>query len=156
DAEQPDSKGTEVESNVRKITLADGEKVDDVDFTLARGGVITGRVTYEDGSPAIGVVMQLSEMQGYKKTNGTMNMEFDSSQIKTDDRGIYRIYGLSDGRYKVSAGSRGGEAMQMLSANRYRRRTFHPNVTDEASAGIIEIADGREVRDIDIKFGDPL
>ena len=155
DAEPTHNKSDEAASDARKITLEDGEKVDDVDFTFARGGVITGRVTYEDGSPAIGVVMQLNEMQGNKKTYRAMNMEFDSSSIKTDDRGIYRIYGLPDGRYKVSAAGRGGASMQVLSANRYRRRTFYPNVTDEASAGIIEVANGSEVRDIDIKFADP-
>ncbi|GEM_PF-641660 len=139
----------------RTINLQDGEKVENVEFTLTRGGVINGRVTYEDGSPAIGVIMQLNQIQGNSKNYYTPHTEFESSPYKTDDRGIYRIYGLPDGRYKISAGSRTGEAMQVLSANRYRRRTFHPNVTDEASAAIIEITNGSEAGNIDIRFAEP-
>jgi hypothetical protein len=156
--EAPDQKTPEPESNTRDIALADGEKVEDVDFTLARGGVITGRVTYEDDSPAIGVTIKLTEQPGNKKNYRLMSMEFDGNdamQMKTDDRGIYRVYGLPDGRYKISAAGKSGEAMQVLASNRYRRRTFYPSVTDEASAGIVEINNGSEARDIDIKFADP-
>lgn len=38
----------------RSITLSDGEEARNIDFTLARGGVITGRLTGADGGPIIG------------------------------------------------------------------------------------------------------
>jgi len=33
------------------VTIAEGETVEEIDFTLVRGGVITGRVTDVDGTP---------------------------------------------------------------------------------------------------------
>ena len=35
----------------RTVTIAEGETVEEIDFTLVRGGVITGRVTDVDGTP---------------------------------------------------------------------------------------------------------
>src|SRR5262249_10278727 len=35
------------------VTVSDGQTVSNIDFTLARGGVVTGRVTDSDGRPII-------------------------------------------------------------------------------------------------------
>ena len=42
----------------RVLTLADRQDADRVDFSLPRGGVITGRVIDEYGDPAVGVNVQ--------------------------------------------------------------------------------------------------
>jgi hypothetical protein len=46
------------------IALGDGETVDGVEIALARGGVITGRVTNVDGRPVIGERVQLELGRG--------------------------------------------------------------------------------------------
>src|SRR5215831_6733685 len=46
------------------ITLDEGEAREKVDFALVRGGVITGRVTDEDGRPQVGRIVQLIELVG--------------------------------------------------------------------------------------------
>ncbi len=70
----------------------------------------------------------------------------------TDDRGVYRLYGLSPGRYKVSAG-RESRGVLGTRASGYYQRTFHPNVTDIARATIVEVSAGSEAKNIDIKLG---
>jgi hypothetical protein len=70
--------------------------------------------------------------------------------FSTDDRGIYRIYGLPGGRYKVSAGDNGGGATLRSG---YYQRTYHPDVTDVAKAVIVELGEGAEAKNIDITLG---
>jgi Carboxypeptidase regulatory-like domain len=70
---------------------------------MSRGGVITGRVTDEFDEPMVGFSVSAhrvrdSEGQPYRTTT-SMN-EMNSSRM-TDDRGVYRIYGLEPGTYVV-------------------------------------------------------
>src|SRR5215510_14026964 len=72
-------------------------------FNLIKGGVITGRVTGPTGEPVVSaavVAERAHDLEGHK-------VRPDSEARGTDDRGVYRIYGLKPGRYvvRVNAGS---------------------------------------------------
>jgi len=69
----------------------------------------------------------------------------------TDDRGIYRIYGITPGRYKVSVGQ-GNDGSSMSSRSNYKE-VFYPDVTESSKASIIEVGEGSETKNIDITLG---
>src|SRR5688572_29963952 len=90
------------------ITVADGETITKIDFALVRGGVITGRITDAEGRPVIGERVNVGAGDAPDTGRGRMTM-FDGSRNVTDDRGIYRAYGLAPGNYKVSVGQAAAE-----------------------------------------------
>jgi Carboxypeptidase regulatory-like domain len=133
----------------KSVTLGDGEEVTGLDFSLTRGAVIAGRVTGSDGRPVIDqdvTVVRIDE-RGQRMGSG-----FNPSMFTTDDRGAYRVYGLSPGRYKVSVGDANEAGMVRIGGSVYAR-TFHPDVTDESRAAVIEVTAGGEAIDVDIKLG---
>jgi Carboxypeptidase regulatory-like domain len=94
----------------KTITVDDGESREDVNFDFIRGGVITGRVTDENGKPLIAALIRVSVLRevpgGPDKTpQFEMRRDGHSEMYQTDDRGIYRVYGLPKGRYIVGSGS---------------------------------------------------
>jgi len=132
----------------RSITLDDGESRDNVDIALVRGGVITGRVVDAEGRPLIASHVRLLSVDENGKPRGEFS--FDNwSMGQTDDRGVYRIYGLPAGRYIIGAG---GESAYG-SAKRKYPETFHSDATDLSQAKIIEVKEGVEVAEIDIRLG---
>ena len=77
-----------------------------------------------------------------------------SGGFQTDDRGIYRIYGIPAGRYKISVGLADDNYYSGGSFGRVAyKRTFYPNTTDPDDAKIVEITEGAEATDIDIAVG---
>jgi hypothetical protein len=74
---------------------------------MVKGGVITGRVSSESGSPLVGVsvrAVRLRDLEG-RNSAGVTAEALDAFQpMTTDDRGVYRIYGLLPGVYAVCAG----------------------------------------------------
>jgi len=132
----------------RSVTLDEGESRDNVDLALVRGGVITGRVVDAEGRPLIGAHVQLTLLDENGRPHG--GFYFDNWEIlRTDDRGVYRLYGLAAGRYILSAGGEGAFSR----ASRSHPKTFHPDATDEKQAKVIEVKEGAEVTDIDIRLG---
>jgi protocatechuate 3,4-dioxygenase beta subunit len=138
----------------KSVTLGEDEQVEDVDFSLTRGGVITGRVTDGDGRP---VVEQFVTIIRLDERGQRMPAPFFSPfRFMTDDRGIYRIYGLAPGRYKVSAGDSPDSGIVRFGyGGGSYPRTFHPDVSDESRAVPIEVRAGGEATDVDIKMGRP-
>ncbi len=133
----------QLDTGERQITLDEGEARKQVDFALIRGGVITGRVTDAESRPQIRVRVKLTLLLD----NGQENEVWHERQtFTTDDRGIYRVYGLRAGRYIVGAGS------ENISNGKKFELTYHPNTTDAAQARIIEVKEGGEVEGIDIKL----
>jgi hypothetical protein len=142
--------------SIQNIILSANEDVSDVDMKLVRGAVITGRVTDAENNPVIEerVSLQLVDENGAPSRFGSPISSYDQ-MYQTDDRGIYRIYGLSGGRYKVSVGSDDSDGV--IPGGRYQRtfyqRTFYPDVRDQSKAAVVELKEGGEASNIDIKLG---
>ncbi|HEY6403577.1 MAG TPA: hypothetical protein VI479_19300 [Blastocatellia bacterium] len=135
----------------RLVTLDEGESRDGLDITLVRGGVITGRVIDAEGNPAIGTGLRLFHLDEEGRPERPLNRHGQnySGMFQTDDRGVYRVYGLIAGRYIISAG--GEEAPNLVRTK--SPETFYPDATDSAQAKIIEVKEGAEVAGIDIRLG---
>lgn len=138
------------------VTIAEGETIEKIDFALVKGGVITGRVTDGDGQPVIGERVHLNQVdnkEGQNRMRGFSNS--NPFMYETDDRGIYRLYGIAPGRYTISVGevAEGGAVRFGFGGRGYYARTFHPNATEETKATIIEIGEGTEALNVDISVG---
>ncbi|HZS03276.1 MAG TPA: carboxypeptidase regulatory-like domain-containing protein [Blastocatellia bacterium] len=91
------------------VTLGDGEVRDGIDFTLVRGGVITGRVTSAEGRAVIGERVNVTSVDANTQAGQRSQPPAPPDvNFTTDDRGVYRVYGLPAGRYLVSVGRGGG------------------------------------------------
>jgi hypothetical protein len=134
----------------RQITLNDGENLVDIDLPLVRGGMVTGKITDSDGRPLLEQYIQLDRLDA--QNNVMPYRPSTSGMLQTDDRGIYRAYGVKPGRYRVSAGE-GNGAMFRSYGRRTYPRTFHPDAADAQRATIIEVREGSELTGIDIKLG---
>jgi protocatechuate 3,4-dioxygenase beta subunit len=136
----------------KPLTLSAGDSVEDADFRIVRGGVVTGRVTDSDGNPVVAEPVQVASADS---SNGETRTPpgFISSQNdrSTDDRGVYRIYGLPSGRYRVSVGSDGRTFR--APGSKYYRRTFYPSASEESQGKIVEVTEGGVSEDVDITLG---
>ena len=133
------------------LLLAEGESVGDINFEMRRGAVITGKVTHADGRPVVEerVTAALQEAQ---ERGGRPAQQ--SSPAFTDDRGIYRIYGLLPGKYTVSVGQ--ADDAFYATVNRGRpafEQVFYPDASDLSDAKIVDISEGGEAANIDITIG---
>lgn len=134
----------------RPLTLVAGEEVKDMDFRVEPGGVITGRVTDADGNPVVGEAVFAATVE---ETGRPPRYNFDSRDITTDDRGVYRLFGLQPGRYRVSVGRAEETGGVSLDRRRIFRRTFHPDASEVAQARVVEVKSGIEATDVDIAVG---
>jgi protocatechuate 3,4-dioxygenase beta subunit len=139
-------------SRAKAIELSDGENVENQEIALKRGAVITGRVTDANGKPLVEQNVELTRLddRGQPLRAGP---GFNPYANSTDDRGIYRIYGLQAGRYLVSAGFARREGSIMVTVNRtYYQRTYHPDTTEQSQAKLVDVSEGFEATGIDIKM----
>ena len=129
----------------RTIIVGKDETVENVDIPLVRGGVITGRVTDSEGRPVIEEEVSLHLVEVPK---GIYQLPM---RVSTDDRGVYRIYGLPPGKYRVSAGV--GDFLPRGRSGGFYKLTFHPAAVDVSQASIIDVTEGSEATNVDITFG---
>src|SRR5215831_4855865 len=138
----------------RTVSLDEGEAREKMDFALIRGGVMTGKVVDNEGAPLIAKRIQLYTVdgQGQKRDYQGRFMYEMYEMAETDDRGVYRLYGLPPGRYVIFAGGEGWGDPFRGGGGKFPR-TYHPDTTDEKQARVIEVKEGSEVTDVDIRFG---
>ena len=80
----------------------DGNSKPDVVVRVKRGGAISGKVTYADGDPALNASIKILHKKDGQWTPiyvGTRS----NDRVLTDERGAYRVSGLSPGDYLVGA-----------------------------------------------------
>jgi protocatechuate 3,4-dioxygenase beta subunit len=88
------------DTRVKPLELRAGEALDQVDFTLPRGGVITGRIVDEFGEPLPGLEMIAMRMQ---MMNGKRQLVETGGRGMTNDIGEFRLYGIDPGPYFLQA-----------------------------------------------------
>jgi hypothetical protein len=119
---------------------------DSVTFVLIKGGVITGTVTNVAGNPVIGVHVSARMI---RDRNDQRFRGFES-RVNTDDRGIYRIYGLPPGTYIVFAGSADESLEWGINPFSNDIPTYAPSSTRD-TAEEIRVRAGEE-NDVDIRY----
>lgn len=134
----------------KELTVAEAATLEDINFSLSRGGVITGKVTDSDGRPVIAEEISLKQVEPAK---AGVPLTQRGRMYYTDDRGIYRVFGLAPGRYVVSAGTALDPMTNLLAKRPKRVQTFYPGVTDEAKSKPVEVIAGAEASAVDIKLG---
>ena len=136
----------------KALNVAENDNLENVDITMTRGGVVTGKVTDEDGRPVIAESVTIFRLDQQGKRIATDAFEAFGRE-ETDDQGGYRIFGIEAGRYLVAAGSSPEEINTRMGA--FYRRTFHPDTTDESKAKVIDIKPGGENENVDIRIARP-
>lgn len=145
----------------KQVLIGEDDNVEGINFALIRGGVITGRITDADGRPVIQQLVRIYQEsafgQSLQQPQQPPRPAFPTTTVQTDDRGIYRVYGLQAGRYKVASGR--GEDNFSTGVNILARaysQVFYPDVTEPDKAKVIEVSEGSEAKDVDITLGHAL
>jgi hypothetical protein len=121
---------------------------DSVNLTLIKGGVMTGTVTNAAGEPVVAVTVRV---QMVRDSNGRRVPSGFSRQRSTDDRGVYRIYGLPAGTYVVVAGPATMFPSPEPNAYDGDAPTYAPSSTRD-NATEVSVRAGEEVSGVDIRY----
>ena len=126
-----------------RVALQAGDKKTGLEIQLAPTGAITGRVTDANGDPIEGASVAADGATGW---------------TTTDEKGRYRIGGLSPYKYRVEAIHKGGvyggppEIRSDGTAEVHLAQTYYPGVLSKKEAGLVQVRPGAETSGIDIQL----
>ena len=132
------------------IELAKSQRMRDASLKMTPHGVISGRVLDEEGEPVVNATLQVVR-RGYVRGRKQM-VPVDSGS--TNDLGEYRVYGLSPGRYYLSAlyrrGSRGMPTQE--GDQETYAPTYYPGGSTPDSAAPVDLQPGAHFGNMDIRL----
>ncbi len=129
------------------LTVAPGQEIKDIFIRLQPSAAISGRVVDQDGDPMMHVRVQALRYNYYRGRRQLMPAGGEDS----NDRGEYRIYDVTPGRYYLSATYEGGYIAGYLAGvgmdvpDQAYVPVFYPGVNDPSQAAPIEVRPGEEV-----------
>jgi hypothetical protein len=135
------------------LSLRAGDRLQGIDVTLSRGGVIAGRIVDALGEPLEGVSIQVWRSRFFGGRFVAMPSEVRDR--RTDDRGEYRLYDLPPATYYLVAGAErpilpaaGASASKGLPV-------YYPGRVNIVDAQSVRIDAGASVNGMDIVFDPP-
>jgi hypothetical protein len=120
------------------VVLTARAPVTNLSLVLVRGGVVTGRITSVEGLPAVNRTVEAIPVGGQQA----------NASARSDDRGEYRIFGLTPGRYHIQS-TFYNTVGAMPNAQGEFGKTFFPGAIDASGAVPLEVVLGKEYRSID-------
>jgi len=145
------------ETPSESVGLDEGETVEGINIEIVPGGVITGRVTDSNGRPIINETVQIVPSKEGEEDRYLGRLRTDDRfKARTDDRGIYRAYGLPAGKYKVSVGDQITGKVRKPSFGRVPLPlTYYFVGPDKTRPAVVELGAGTEITDVDISVARP-
>jgi hypothetical protein len=138
------------------VTLTSGQAIKDLTIPMTPAGNISGQIRDLQGQPLAGIPIQL--MKPTYNVNGQRSFQ-SAGSTRTNDRGEYRLYWVTPGRYYLNAGSSQGAPVNLggggASPNEVQDSyvsTYYPGVTDFGQAGVLEVRPADELTGIDLKI----
>ncbi len=126
---------------------------DSVTIRMLRGGIITGKVLNAAGEPVIGISIEPTRVRD--EHGRPVTDQFNSGNMlfgrQTDDRGIYRIYGLAPGSYVVAVGSSALGFSLKPTPFAGRAKIYYPSATRDTAVEVT-VRSGDETSGIDIRY----
>jgi hypothetical protein len=140
----------------RLLDVADGELSTHNRLYVWKLGVISGTVVDDHGAPAVNVAVQALRRES---AGGRVSWRRDRLTA-TDDRGMYRLSGLSPARYVVAVPS--ASMLVSVATGSLKPSTatgvpsaFYPAAASAAQANLIDVEPGRERSGIDLALRPP-
>jgi len=132
----------------KRITLGDGQRLDNISMSLRRAGVVTGKIVDEFGDPVTDVFVGAMR---YQYVQGSRRLMPSGRGGQTNDIGEFRVYGLSPGQYYISATLRNFMGPQTQTTDRTGYApTFYPGTANVAEAQRVSIAPGQSIAAVNI------
>jgi hypothetical protein len=152
------------------IAVAEAQQYDNVTIPMARGAVLSGRVVDEFGVPVASTQVQIQYLTIVDGVRKPISPPTGTNWVPTDDRGVFRAYGLMPGQYLIRTGGGGatrvvtqeeidralrpagspGGAMLSSPPQFSRALSYYGNTLSLSDAIAITLAAGDERADIDI------
>jgi protocatechuate 3,4-dioxygenase beta subunit len=129
------------------IPLAAGQSLEQINMTLPRGGVITGRILDDNGDPVAQAQVQ-AHRYGYAP-DGQRRLTTSKGTI-TDDLGQFRLFGLDSGDYAVSASVSTNPSLADTAGDlpavttEPLATTYYPGTTNPYEAQVVPLKIGEE------------
>ena len=150
-AKRPNGPG--IQDFGQSIELANGQVFDKAIISLPRGGVITGRVTDENGDA-------LARVQVYTLLYppGGLRGQRTGAGAQTDDLGQFRLFGLIPGDYAIVAEARGPTYVPPNATPETDEEkigfvtTYYPGTADEGAAQHVRTRTGGETAGIEMRM----
>lgn len=122
-----------------------------VTLELIKGGVVTGTVTDSKGNPVIRIGVRVRLVRD--ESGRSYGEAGRYCENMTDDRGVYRVYGLPSGTYVVSADGKVEDRSFHFGLNGFANDlpTYAPSSNREG-ADEISVRTGEEVGGINIRY----
>jgi hypothetical protein len=120
-----------------------------VTIRMVKGGVITGTIKNQKGDPVVGVNVRALRVSDQQSLMARFTGE--GHQVETDDRGIYRIYGLPAGEYLVAAGGRRPFGQFLPSSFDLDAPTYYPSSNPDTAVPV-SVRSAEEATGIDIRY----
>lgn len=147
----------EAKRDLTSVTV-DGTPQSEVVVRVKRGGAISGKVTYADGDPVVN-----ASIRPFRKKDAKWIPVYvggpSTDRVLTDERGVYRISGVSPGEYLIGAAEQkmGIEltAQDDPEGGRLLNRgllagTYYDGATSLSGAMVLRVESGDELTDINI------
>jgi hypothetical protein len=125
----------------RPVFVIAGQTLKDISVRLIGTATVSGRVLDENGQPATGAPVQL--LRQVYSAQGRSFQVVGAGAV--DDRGDYRVFGVSPGRYYVLAGTPPGGARGAVSNARFSM-VYYPDAGDVAQAVPVDAKSASEAR----------
>jgi len=122
---------------------------DNARIELMKGGVITGTVKRANGDPVVSVQVRAYLIRDNKGQPPRYGIQARARQ--TDDRGVYRIYGLPPGTYIVSAGGLSNATPYSVDPYGNDVPTYAPSSPRDAATEV-SVSSGEELANVDIRY----
>src|SRR3954452_16790604 len=131
----------------KPLTILDNQHVEKLDFSLARGGVVAGRILDEFGEPMSEV--QVAAQQ-YQTIQGQRRLVPSGRQAQTNDIGEFRLFGVPPGQYYLSATLRGMGMMGDTDDRTGYAPTYFPGTPNVAEAQRVTVGLGQTLTDMNM------
>jgi protocatechuate 3,4-dioxygenase beta subunit len=151
-----------IQNDLQRITVAPQAAVT-ADVTLRRGAAIAGTVTFDDGSPAIGVGIRILRRNAKGEFKEQVQSNAQRWFTSADDHGRYRFDALPEGEYAVEADLTlssqtpttipmgNGQTMEVVMTKYlFSLPVFSGNVIRRKDASPVKLDAGQETSGIDI------
>jgi protocatechuate 3,4-dioxygenase beta subunit len=126
----------------RPLQILDNQTVERLDFALAPGCIVTGRIVDEYGEPMSRVTIAA---QRYVFAQGQRRLVSTGRSVSTDDLGEFRLFGVPPGQYYLTATWRHIDAGQVSEDRTAYGTMFFPGTDSPSEAKRYTLVSGQQI-----------